>query len=50
MCALALACITGIYLRQVHQMRALGLVGFVLFVAGYPILFATEVIAALAFP
>ena len=28
MCALALAGITGIYLRQVRQMRVLGLVGF----------------------
>jgi hypothetical protein len=48
--ALALAGITGIYLRQVRQMRALGLVGFVLFAAGYLFLFATEVIAALVLP
>jgi hypothetical protein len=33
--ALALAGITGIYLRQVRQMRVLGLVGFVIFAAGY---------------
>ena len=43
--ALALAGITGIYLRQVRQMRVLGLVGFVFFAAGYLLLFATEVMA-----
>lgn len=48
--ALALAGITGIYLRQVRQMRVLGLVGFVLFAAGYLLLFATEAIAALVLP
>ena len=48
--ALALAGITGIYLRQVRQMRVLGLVGFVFFAAGYLLLFATEVIAALVLP
>lgn len=48
--ALALAGITGIYLRQVRQMRVLGLVGFVFFGAGYLFLFATEVIAALVLP
>jgi hypothetical protein len=48
--ALALAGITGIYLRQVRRMRVLGLVGFVLFAAGYLLLFATEVIAALVLP
>lgn len=48
--ALALAGITGIYLRQVRQMRVLGLVGFFLFAAGYLLLFATEVIAALVLP
>ena len=35
MCALALAGITGIYLRQVREMRVLGLVGLVLLTAGY---------------
>lgn len=48
--ALALAGITGIYLRQVRQMRVLGLVGFVLFAAGYLLLFATEIMAALVLP
>ncbi len=48
--ALALAGIAGIYLRQVRQMRVLELVGFVLFAAGYLLLFATEVMAALLLP
>ena len=48
--ALALAGITGIYLRQVRQMRVLGLVGFVLFAVGYLLLFATEIMAALVLP
>jgi hypothetical protein len=50
MAALALVGVTGIYLRQVREMRVLGLVGFVLFVAGYLLLFATEVMAALVLP
>jgi|SRR5664279_2332903 len=50
MSALALVGITGIYLRQVRQMRVLGLVGFVLFAAGYLLVFATEVIAVLVLP
>ena len=50
MTALALAGITGIYLRQVRQMRVLGLVGFVVFAAGYLLLFATEVIAVFVLP
>jgi hypothetical protein len=50
MCALALAGITGIYLRQVRQMRLLGFVGFVLFAAGYLLLLPTEVAAAVVLP
>ena len=50
MCALAIAGITGIYLRQVRQMRVLGLVGFLLFAAGYLLLFATEVMAVFFLP
>jgi hypothetical protein len=50
MTALALAGITGMYLRQVRQMRVLGLVGFVVFAAGYLLLFATEVIAVFVLP
>jgi hypothetical protein len=48
--ALALAGITGMYLRQVRQMRVLGLVGFVLFAVGYLLLFVTEVTAVLVLP
>jgi hypothetical protein len=48
--ALALAGVTGIYLRQLRQMRVLGLVGFVFFAAGYLLLFATEVIAVFVLP
>src|SRR3954453_21159998 len=50
MCVLALAGITGMYLRQVRQMRVLGLVGFVLFAVGYLLVFATEVTAVLVLP
>lgn len=50
MCALALAGITGMYLRQVRQMRALGLVGFVLFAVGYLLMMATVVMAAAFLP
>jgi hypothetical protein len=50
MAALALAGITGIYLRQVRQMRVFGLVGFVLFAAGYLLLFATQVMAVFVLP
>jgi hypothetical protein len=48
--ALALAGITGIYLRQVRQMRVLGLVGFVVFAAGYLLLFSTEIMAVFVLP
>jgi hypothetical protein len=50
MAALALVGITGIYLRQVAQLRVLGLVGFLVFAAGYLLLFATEVIAVFVLP
>jgi hypothetical protein len=50
MAALALAGITGIYLRQVRQMRVLGLAGFVLFAIGYLLLFAEEVMAVVLLP
>jgi hypothetical protein len=50
MCALALAGITGMYLRQVRQMRALGLVGFVLFAVGYLLMMTTVVMAAAFLP
>jgi hypothetical protein len=50
MCALALAGITGMYLRQVRQMRVLGLVGFVLFAVGYLLMMTTVVMAAAFLP
>jgi uncharacterized membrane protein len=50
MAALALAGITGIYLRQVTKIGLLGLLGFVLFAFGYLSMFGTEFIAALVLP
>jgi hypothetical protein len=50
MCGLALAGITGIYLSQVRRMRALGLVGYLLFAAGYLMMLPTEVMAAALLP
>ena len=45
MTVLALAGLTGIYLRQVRQMKVLGLVGYIVFGLGYLMMFATEVMA-----
>ena len=50
MAALALAGITGMYLRQVRQMGVLGLVGYLLFSAGYLVIFGIAVIAAFVLP
>ena len=50
MCALALAGITGMYLRQVRQMRVLGLVGFLTFAVGYLLMLCTVVMAAAFLP
>jgi hypothetical protein len=50
MAALALAGITGMYLRQVRQTRVLGLVGYLLFAVGYLAILSTEVIAAFVLP
>ncbi len=50
MATLALVGITGIYLRQVRKMGVLGLVGFVLFSAGYLGIACTEFIAAFVLP
>jgi hypothetical protein len=50
MAALALAGITGIYLHQVTKMGVLGLLGFVVFAAGYFSMFGTEFVAALVLP
>jgi hypothetical protein len=50
MAALALAGITGMYLRQVTKIGVLGLLGYVLFAAGYLSLLGTEYVAALVLP
>ena len=50
MAALALAGITGVYLRQVTKIGVLGLIGFVLFAAGYLSMLGTEFVAALVLP
>jgi hypothetical protein len=50
MAALALVGITGMYLRQVRQTRVLGLVGYLLFGAGYLAILSTEVVAAVVLP
>jgi hypothetical protein len=50
MAALALAALTGMYLRQRSRAGALGLVGFVLFALGYLTMFSVEVIAASVLP
>jgi hypothetical protein len=50
MAALALVGITGMYLRQVRQVGVLGLVGYLLFAAGYLLMFSSEVISAYVLP
>ena len=50
MCALALAAIAGLYLRQRRETGVLGLVGYLLFSVGYLALLSTEVIAAAVLP
>ena len=50
MAALALAGISGVYLRQVTKIGLLGLVGYVLFAAGYISMLGTEFVAALVLP
>src|SRR2546430_9509192 len=50
MAALALAGITGVYLRQVTKIGMLGLLGYVLFAAGYLSMLGTEYVAALVLP
>jgi hypothetical protein len=48
--ALALVGITGMYLRQVRQVGLLGLIGYLLFGAGYLLMFSTEVVSAFVLP
>ncbi len=50
MAVLALAGITGMYLRQHRQAGLLGLVGYLIFAAGYLAMFSVEVIAAVVLP
>ena len=50
MAALALAGITGMYLRQVRQTGILGFLGNVLFAAGYLLMLSIEVVAAAVLP
>jgi len=50
MAALALVGLTGIYLRQVRQIGVLGLIGYLVFGAGYLLMFGVEVIAAAVLP
>ncbi|GAA2372563.1 hypothetical protein [Dactylosporangium salmoneum] len=50
MAALALAGITGMYLRQIRQTGILGLIGYALFAAGYLLMLSVEVVAAAVLP
>jgi hypothetical protein len=50
MAPLALAGITGMYLRQYRKAGLLGLVAYLVFAAGYLALFSVEVIAATVLP
>jgi len=50
MAVLALAGITGMYLRQYRKAGILGLVGYLVFAAGYLAMFSVEVIAAVVLP
>lgn len=50
MAGLALIGITGMYLRQVAQAGVLGLIGYLVFGAGYLIMFSVEIIGAAVLP
>ncbi|GAA1788763.1 hypothetical protein GCM10009712_40110 [Pseudarthrobacter sulfonivorans] len=50
MSGLALVGVTGMYLRQVTQAGVLGLIGYLIFGAGYLIMFSVEVIGAVVLP
>jgi hypothetical protein len=50
MAALALAGLTGMYLRQVTKVGLLGLLGYVLFASGYLLMLGTEFVAAFVLP
>lgn len=50
MAGLALAGITGMYLRQVRETGVLGLVGYLLFAAGYLLILGTQFASAFVLP
>ena len=50
MSALALAGITGMYLRQVRQTGVLGLIGYLVFGAGYLVMLGIEFVATFVLP
>jgi hypothetical protein len=50
MLALALVGITGMYMRQVRQIGVLGLIGYVVFSAGYLLIFATTFVSVYVLP
>jgi hypothetical protein len=50
MAALALAGITGMYLRQVKQIGVLGLLGYLLFGTGYLVIMSTAFVAGYVLP
>jgi hypothetical protein len=50
MAALALAGITGMYLRQVKQIGVLGLLGYLVFGVGYLLIMSTAYVAAYVLP
>ena len=50
MAALALVGITGMYLRQTKETGVLGLIGYVLFSAGYLAMLSVETIAMVVLP
>jgi hypothetical protein len=50
MAALSLVGITGMYLRQVKKIGVLGLLGFVLFGAGYLVMLGVEFVGAFVLP
>lgn len=50
MAALALAGITGMYLRQVRQIGILGLIGYLVFSAGYIVMLGVEFVGTFVLP
>lgn len=50
MCALAIAGLTGMYLHQRRRLGALGLVGYLVFAAGYLVMSSVEATAAFVLP